>query len=205
MTQFRLPAFHPPPFHPPIVDDVTFVHKDGRRDENVRVLVIPNQIVCFTYDISIQVGDSIERWLPSGQIEVLRAKYVYLGPPVGPMGRCYQILCERPEALTQSVQPNAVNVHVSEGSQAHININSTDQSTNINHAQPSPVFDEIRQLLKEALDDSPELELLFERVDDMERNQGVGDFSTSYKDFIASAANHLTLLMPILPALTSLL
>ena len=39
----------------------------------------------------------------------------------------------------------------------------------------------------------------------MERNQGTDDFTRAYKDFLATAADHISILAPVLPALASLL
>ena len=67
------------------------------------------------------------------------------------------------------------------------------------------VFAKIRDSLRQSVSDPKELEALLKRVDDMESSREKGDFTQAYKDFIAAAAAHMTVLAPVLPALTALL
>lgn len=88
-----------------------------------------------------------------------------------------------------------------------VNLNSTDNSTNF-HISNSQVFNSIRDALNSATQTSltqPEREKLLSHVDDMEADVGKPSFMKRYQDFITAGANHMTLLAPFVPALTSLL
>jgi hypothetical protein len=45
---------------------------------------------------------------------------------------------------------------------------------------------------------------LLERVRIMEENKGKNTFTKAYTDFIAVAANHISILSPFIPALTEM-
>ena len=57
----------------------------------------------------------------------------------------------------------------------------------------------------ESLVDSPDLETLLTKLGDMEQSLEKGEFKTAYKEFVAAAANHMTILGPFLPGLAQLL
>ena len=50
-----------------------------------------------------------------------------------------------------------------------------------------------------------ELDLLTKSISDMENNRGTERFTKAYKNFVQAAANHMTIVTPFLPTLTSLL
>lgn len=63
------------------------------------------------------------------------------------------------------------------------------------------VFDALREKAEQI----PNNEELKERINDMEKSVGTKIFSEKYNAFIQSAANHMTLFTPLIPALTKLL
>ncbi|MDP9606937.1 UNVERIFIED_ORG: hypothetical protein J2W38_006757 [Variovorax paradoxus] len=90
-----------------------------------------------------------------------------------------------------------------------VNVNSTDNSTNF-HISTSQVFNSIRDALNSQTQTQtsltqPERETLLSHVDAMEADVGTPSFTKRYQDFIAAGANHMTLLTPFIPALSSLL
>ena len=185
-------------------DTVTVIHKDGARHENVRASVQKNKIFIADARLPLSAGDLIERSLPSGQTEVLRSTNVHLWTGKGGIPSYYEIDYER-EGATRPYASPAVKVHISESPQAHINLNSTDQSTSVITGQNGDIFSQIRDLIKERLSDSDDCDLLLEKVEYMERNQGGSGFMESYKNFMSVAANHMTVLAPVVPSLTAML
>ena len=186
-------------------DRVTIILSDGERHEDIRASVQRKQVIINDTTIPISVGDRIERSLPSGQKEILIATNVHLWTGGVRIPDHYEIDYEREGTERSRSEVPGVNVNVSDSPQARVNVNSTDQSTNTIHQQREEVFSGIRQLLDESVTDQSELALLHQKIEDMESNLGSGDFTTAYQDFIAAAANHMTVLAPMLPALTGLL
>ncbi|MCY3902280.1 MAG: hypothetical protein OXF76_03865 [Caldilineaceae bacterium] len=192
-------------------DTVTILCNNGSKHENIPASVDGESIIIDEVTIPISMGDRIERKLPSGLVESLKVTDVHLQKGLGrSRGRrgipdFYEIAYEREGVQKHSVQPGTVHVNVKDSPQARVNLNSTDHSTNVINWQPEDVFLEIREILRESLADSEELDLLLERVDDMERSKGTGSFIGAYQEFIAAAAAHMTVIAPAIPALTTML
>ena len=192
-------------------DTVTILLQDGARHENIPASVDAKIIVIDDVTIPISIGDRIERKLPSGQVEGLKVTDVHLQRGLGgSRGRqgipdFYEIEYEREGVQKHSIQPATVNVSVKGSPQARVNLSSTDHSTNIINSHPEDVFSEIRELLKDTVDDSNDLDLLLEKVDDMERSRGSDNFIQAYQGFIAAASAHMTVIAPMIPALTAML
>ncbi len=121
-------------------DEVTIVHKDAKKHENIPAAVTPEEIYINDVTVPISVGDKIQRRLPSGQEEVFIVTKVNLwrgGPGIGDW---YQIKYEREGDQRLHPQPTAVTVNVSDSTQTRINLNSTDQSTNTINPQAEEIF-----------------------------------------------------------------
>ena len=184
-------------------DVITLIRGDGRSYKNIRASVQKQNVFIDDVTIPVAIGDRMVRQLPSGQEESLRVSNVNLWTGGGGIPDYYEIAYQREG--TQHAQMGAVNVSVSGGTQTHINLNSTDQSVSVNNNQESDVFETIRGLLSKSVDSPSELRSLLERVNDMERGQESGNFGSAYKDFMTAAANHMTILAPVLPVLSALL
>ena len=187
-------------------DRITIIGKDGNRYENLPAVVDVKKIITQEVNVPIERGDSIERELPNGRTErftVINAHYRTGHPSMIP--DFYEITYEREGARPHQSKPQPITVHISDSPQSHVNIDSEDHSISISYGNAGYLFDEIRDLLRGTVEDSAELESLLEKVDAMEGSQEAGSFKRAYDEFIASAANHITVLLPILPALSSLL
>jgi hypothetical protein len=89
------------------------------------------------------------------------------------------------------------NIH---GANARVNINSTDQSTNVVH-QGVP-FEQLRTAIQSGISDGVERANLLQRLQELEAATDQESRSRRYQDFIALAANHMTIIAPYLPAIT---
>ena len=187
-----------------MTDTVTVINKDGTRHGPIGASVQREKIYIFDANLPLSAGDLIERRLPSGQVEVLKSTYVHLWTGTGGIPSHYEIDYEH-EGATRRSNSAAFNVHISQSPQAHINLNSTDKSTSVINGQTEDIFLQIRDLIRESLADSDDYNLLLEKVEDMERSRDSGDFIEAYKNFIAVAANHMTVFTPVLPILTAML
>ena len=192
-------------------DTVTILSQDGNKHENIPASVDGEIIVIDEVTIPVSIGDRIERKLPSGQMEGLKVTDVHLQKGLGGSRRrrgipdFYEIEYEREGVQKHPIPPATVNVNVKDSPQARVNFSSTDHSTNVINSHPEDVFSELRDLLRDSVDDSIELDLLFEKVDDMEHSRGSGSFIRAYQEFIVAAAAHVTVIAPMIPALTSML
>ena len=90
------------------------------------------------------------------------------------------------------------------GTNARVNINSSDYSVNEVSVQTPEVFDQLRGVLA-AVEDEQQREVLSRSIDDMESAHGSPDFLTRYQNFVSLAADHATIFAALLPALTNLL
>ena len=101
------------------------------------------------------------------------------------------------------VQPTNITYNVS-GTGARVNINSTDSSVNIVSTEVSEVFTQIREAVA-LIPDSSQRGEVERAVNEMEQAHGTSSFLQKYQAFITSAANHMTILAPVIPAVTGLL
>lgn len=102
--------------------------------------------------------------------------------------------------------PNHMSANITynlHGNNLRININSHDYSVNI--ANSKIVFDEIRKVIDSNITEENLKEGLHAKTTEMEQNIGKSSFLQKYSEFMALAANHVTVFAPLLPALTQFL
>jgi hypothetical protein len=188
-----------------MTDTIAVIREDGTKQENIRALVDKGRIFVADATLQLSTSDRIERVLPSGQVEIFGLTNVHLWKGMGSIESYYEIDCEREDAKQPHSRTGTVNVHISDSPQTHINVNSTDESTSVINEQTEDVFAQLRDLIMEFMADLSDMSLLLEKVEVMERSRNGGDFTAAYKDFVAVAAAHMTVLTPVLPALTAML
>lgn len=101
------------------------------------------------------------------------------------------------------VQPSST-TYILSGSGARVNINSSDSSVNVSSTEVSQVFAQARDAVSKITDLVARQEI-GRAVDEMEQAYGSSNFLQKYQEFITSAANHMTLLAPIIQSITMLL
>jgi len=89
------------------------------------------------------------------------------------------------------------------GHNPRVNLNSTNNSTNIAYVS-GDLFVQMNEKVNSIDDENTRKEILA-RLVELERTQGSGGFLEAYQKFIVSAANHMTLFAPFLPALAHML
>lgn len=108
------------------------------------------------------------------------------------------------QALEKKVSRMSSNITYNlHGNNPRVVINSQDYSINI--ANSKVVFQEIQKVINSQIQDEKLKDELSKKVSEMEGNVGKAGFLKSYSDFIALAANHMTVLGPFIPALTQFL
>jgi hypothetical protein len=101
----------------------------------------------------------------------------------------------------QSLTPAVVyNLH---GANPRVNIGSNDFSINVSNSEK--IFSALRKAIEQGIEDQKLKGELLSKTSEMESELGRSGFVKNYSDFIALAANHMTVLGPFVPMLTTLL
>ena len=78
-------------------------------------------------------------------------------------------------------------------------------SVNISHNVSENVFADMRQVIKTRVKNDVERIQILSKLSELEESKDEESFIQKYQEFIASAADHLTILAPFIPALTQML
>lgn len=138
--------------------------------------------------------DAIKADLNDGGIRIVG------GPPATRSLARAWVRMKEAERLQQAERAANHTFNVS-GPNARVNLNSTDNSTNT-IISDSSVFNQLHHTIDSSVRDDSERLRLKALIDDMEATKGQQGFAAKYQAFIAQAANHMTILAPMLPALT---
>ncbi|MFS8368402.1 hypothetical protein ACJRO0_13055 [Acetobacter oryzifermentans] len=158
-------------------------------------------IVDDVKNADIRIGDEIRTPLPNGREEaftVLDPKY-YDTKSIFPAH--YQIKVERKNNFPKH-QGGFYNISVN-GNGSRVNISSTDNS--VNNAENVQKFEELMQKIIAAEIENEVKANLLQSAAQMQSAKKQEDFSSAYQKFVASAANHMTIITPFLPFLTNIL
>lgn len=191
-------------FHGMPHERVTLVKTDGRRFENLPAIVQSNMIFTEDPKIPIEDGDRFERVLPSGIQEsftVLDAGFQQGFGRAMPSHYQSKVRKSTAAAPAPSQQHNVYNLV---GENSRVNIQSSDSSTNVVNVQSSQLFADIRQTIERSSLDAEVIRQIGERLDAMEAAAGTKTFAQRYGEFIALAANHVTLMTGLTPYLSAL-
>jgi len=90
------------------------------------------------------------------------------------------------------------------GHNSHINVNSTDSSTNVVSVSNEKTFVRMREAAQ-SIQDEPEREKILTRIAELERTKGSANFLSAYQTFISVIADHMTVFGPFIPLLTQML
>jgi hypothetical protein len=180
--------------------DLKIVSPDGTIRSVERGLVDSKQIIIENTKALILVGDEIRRTLPNGMEEAFEVLDPVCFP--GPMLPHYEVKFKR-KGTFQSGTGGNYKIHV-RGPNARVNVHSHDHSHNVVIAEN--VFVELRNRIKSDVLNAEDRDRLLTAIEDMQKHRNDrASFATAYQKFIASAANHMTLIAPFLPAITQFL
>jgi hypothetical protein len=183
--------------------DLTIVSPDGTVRSVEKGLVDSKQIIIPNGKAIISVGDEIRRKLPNGTEEAFEViDPVYFEGLHGAIPPHFQIKIRRKGSFPAGKGGN-LTFNLS-GPNARVNFGSHDHSQNI--VSGDNVFVELREKVQTALSDSAERARLLALIENMEKSRNDRSaFTSAYQSFVSSAANHMTLIAPFLPAITQLL
>lgn len=183
-------------------DTIRIIKKDGTVLPTEIKAMVDNKGLIHIHDIQIDIaeGDFIERFLPNNKTEkylILDTRYhnAFYGIPA-------RFECKVEKVTAIKSQNNSSTVYHISGNNSRVYNNSIDQSSNILNVNTEKLFSELRQVIQSSIEYNTNLLELVER---MEENKGKNTFTKSYTDFIAAAANHISILTPFIPALTEMI
>lgn len=133
--------------------------------------------------------------------DLINGGFRYVGGP--PATRALARAWVKMKEAEQAERTASHTIHVS-GPNARVNLNSTDHSTNT-VVSGNSVFNQLHSAVDTGVADVSERERLKTLIDEMAAAKDQNSFNATYQAFIASAANHMTILAPMLPALTQLI
>jgi hypothetical protein len=162
------------------------------------------KITLWDTSVSIAPGLIITRRLPNNATEeyVVEDPGFSQGMPPQIPAR-YEMSVRRKDASPKPPSAVTYNIH---GSNARINIGSYDNSNNIVYRKGSEteLFAELRAAIETIAVEKDRADLL-EHISAMESSAGSAAFVERYSAFMQDAAAHVTVIVPFLPALASLL
>lgn len=154
-------------------------------------IVIPDETVI------IEPGDELRRRLPNGKEETFDVvDPVFFEKMHGIPGH-YQVAV-RKKGVMPPGQGGNYTISVS-GANSRVNIGSADHSNNFSVDRDT--FVKIREAVATAVADSDDRTRLDQAISAMEHATDKGTLAAAYQKFITSAANHMAVVAPFLPAL----
>ena len=100
---------------------------------------------------------------------------------------------------------SVTNIYHVHGHNPRWNTNSTDNSVNVATISYEEVFSNLRNEIVSGVPEGDEQRDILEKLRLLEEAQNSSSFAKRYSEFISAAANHMTLIYPIIPALTEIL
>jgi hypothetical protein len=183
--------------------DIDIVAPDGTVRHRTKAIIDSKMATIPDPSIVIEPGDEIRRRIPSGVEEAFEVvDPVFYESHGGAIPAHYQVKIRRKGTFPKGTGGNYT-FNVS-GPNARVNFNSQDYSQNI--VSDRSVFGELRAAIENGVPDPTEKDQLKQLVAKMEEaSDDRGAFMRAYQSFIASAANHATVIGPFLPALSQML
>lgn len=183
---------------------VTLVKKDGQRFEDLSAVVQSNLIMTGDPQIPIEDGDQFERQLPSGLAEIFTVVDSGFQQGLHGIPPHYQSKVRKNTATSRpAAEPRVIYNLI--GSNARVNYQSSDSSTNVGSIESAALFDDLRDAIRKSELDSTFVQQLIQKVDAMQSATGTETFGERYKEFVKAAGDHMALVGPFIQALTQLL
>lgn len=152
--------------------------------------------------LPIEAGDHLLRKLPNGMVE----DYTVIEPTLhSGLGITYYEVSVRKASSVQQTQPAAVQqiTNIFHGANSRANINSTDNSTNVN-ADHSTI-DRLQAAVECDVPAGVDRDALIEAIASLKGAANSPERLSAYQRLVAAGANHMTVLAPFIPALSQLL
>ncbi len=101
--------------------------------------------------------------------------------------------------------PSITTIYNVQGDHARWNVNGTDNSVNIVTKSSVEFFTTLRSRIESEITGGDERRKILEALTALQEGHGKPSFARRYTDFMAAAANHISVIVPFIPALTEML
>jgi hypothetical protein len=130
-------------------------------------------------------------WIATGSIN---------NPAAVSAARCLELATMVPD---EEKPASPISISVS-GQNARLNVGSIDNSSNVVTSSQMTVFEDARSAISARIDGDAKTALLA-KLDELQRAVNTPSYSSRYREFMKSAADHVTVLGPIVAALAAFL
>lgn len=173
---------------------------DGTLKSSSKGIFGDDGVTVFDTKIDVEPGDYLERTLSNGKVETFTIRDTKFSEKFHSIPAHYRLLIDRKGVVPR--QSVGTSVHFS-GPNARLNLNSTDSS--VNTVVEGSVLGDLRSAIALGVSDPAQKSVLLEAVDGLAAATDKTEKIGAYQRLIASAADHMTVLAPFLPALAALL
>ncbi|MEQ6856295.1 hypothetical protein AAHH17_17670 [Lysinibacillus capsici] len=185
-------------------DTVILKKQNGEVFSDIKANVQKNKIFIHDNTLPIEEGDRLVRTLSNG----LEESYIVVDrgyyEKFHSIDAHYQCDVQKESSVQYKEWASSITNHFY-GANSRVNIGSTDNSSNIVNINKDNIFDELRSVINENISSESDSIILLDLVNNMEETRGTPSFIDKYKSFMESAANHMSVFSPFLPALAQIL
>jgi hypothetical protein len=182
----------------PTPDEISLVKSNGTKIEKIRALVQTKMVFIEDGELPIEEGDKIERLLPNQLLEeylVLDRGYFSFPQPH------YQVKVQK-ESTRKFQQTTPTTIIHQTGDNPKVNINSNDRSITIINKVDLGQFEEIKKVIIDQIADESKRVKCLDSLTDLKESVGKESYGKKYQKFIATVADHMTVIGPFIPFLT---
>jgi hypothetical protein len=167
-------------------------------------MVQPTKIFTEDSGLPVEEGDEVERTLPNGMVEtyVVVERGFRKGEYAIPDH--YQMKVRKGAPTRSKPQTPTTHIYNLTGAQARVNVQSDDRSINILSVTNERLFTGIASAISDQVADEAQRTQMLDKLTAL-KQADAKTIGERYREFIATAADHMELLTPFLPALTAIL
>ncbi|MBM3090266.1 hypothetical protein GFB56_05490 [Ensifer sp. T173] len=182
--------------------DLTIVSTDGSVSHTKGIVSSSDAIVIPDAKAAVDIGYEIRRSLPNGKDETFEVVDPVFHQQFGSIPAHFQVKVRKKGLLPAGGGGNyTITVN---GPNSRVNIHSQDNSNNVAH--DLKVFEDARAAIVAQVPDSENRARIIGSLDEAKAAAGNPEtYRSAYQKLISSAADHVTVLAPFLPILTSFL
>lgn len=185
--------------------DFVIVGQDGQLKGSSRGLFTnKNNVTSLTTEdtnIDVDIGDEVRRVLPNGKEEVFDVTNTHFNEKFHSIPAHYAIKVWRKGTMAPGTGGNYVNVT---GHNARVVIGSTDNSSNT-YGDNSALFKQVKDAITSGIADPDIQAKAIAAAQSMQSSSDPKARLSGYQALISTLADHVTIIVPFLPALSSLL
>ena len=192
------------PFNQMLNDRFSLLQNGRLVKEGIKGVVADNKIITFDIEPKFQKNDLLLRALPNGLEEIYVIDDPKFNTGMGGIKSFFEIAVhksnQQPDTKANIINNYNTTHNTITGNNNNININSPG-STFINN---STLFDSLKSVIEQQIPEK-EKEKLLAIVDRMSKSQTKDDYISCYNTFIQAIANHMSILSPFIPQLSTYL